>query len=86
MEQELVAPVVLVVRVVEQVTIIPQELVVEQVILLQQLLPKELMVVIIILPTVKVPEIPVAVAVELEEQHYLIRVHQLKVDREHQLQ
>ncbi len=53
--------------------------------LLQQLLPKELMVVIIILPTVKVPEIPVAVAVELEEQHYVIRVHLLKVDLEHQL-
>ena len=85
MEQEVLKQVVLVVRVVVQLTLIQQEQVVEQEILLPQLLPKEMMEVIIILPTVKVPEIPVAVAVELEEQHYVILVHLLKVDLEHQL-
>ena len=85
MEQEVLKQVVLVVLVVEQLILCQQELVLEQEILLPQLLPKEMMEVIIILPTVKVPEIPVAVAVELEEQHYVILVHLLKVDLEHQL-
>ena len=85
MEQEVIKQVVLVVLVVEQLILCQQELVLEQEILLPQLLPKEMMEVIIILPTVKVPEIPVAVAVELEEQHYVILVHLLKVDLEHQL-